>query len=292
MNTDGSGFSVLHSFGNGTDGKWPNGSLTLVGTTLYGMTWAGGPSDYGTVFKIDTDGTDYSLLANGVGRPSYGSLAVIGSTLYGIAPLGGTYGYGSIFRVNTDGTGYSMVHAFRGDSIEGGSPCGSLVVSGSTLYGLSSYCPGTPALFRLNADGSDFTVLHNFSATEGVPEYGSMTLVDSTLYGIAARGGAVGCGSVFQISTNGTDLSVLHNFADAPTDGSWPYGSGLTLSGSKLYGVAVNGGSTDPAYSFSGNGVIFSYQLTLTPEPSSFVLSALGMAGLAAARRRRCGGGV
>jgi hypothetical protein len=40
----------------------------------------------------------------------------------------------------------------------------------------------------------------------------------------------------------------------------------------------------------SNYGTVFSY--ALAPEPSSFVLSALGLGGLAAGRRRRSGGGV
>ena len=39
MQTDGSGFAVLHGFAGGADdGKKPYGSLILSGSTLYGMT--------------------------------------------------------------------------------------------------------------------------------------------------------------------------------------------------------------------------------------------------------------
>jgi uncharacterized repeat protein (TIGR03803 family) len=53
IGTDGSSFSVLHSFtGGGSDGAYPNGSLTLDGQTLYGMTYGGGASNDGVLFSL------------------------------------------------------------------------------------------------------------------------------------------------------------------------------------------------------------------------------------------------
>ncbi|MGA7283139.1 MAG: choice-of-anchor tandem repeat GloVer-containing protein [Candidatus Cybelea sp.] len=43
---------VLHSFGNGTDGKQPFAGLIDVNGTLYGTTAGGGTSGYGTVFAL------------------------------------------------------------------------------------------------------------------------------------------------------------------------------------------------------------------------------------------------
>ncbi len=40
--------TVIASF-NGNDGNQPQGSLTLVGSTLYGMTLSGGPGASGNV---------------------------------------------------------------------------------------------------------------------------------------------------------------------------------------------------------------------------------------------------
>jgi len=52
MNTDGTGFTNLHSFNsfNVNDGAGPNGGLILLGNTLYGTTFQGGSNNDGTVF--------------------------------------------------------------------------------------------------------------------------------------------------------------------------------------------------------------------------------------------------
>jgi uncharacterized repeat protein (TIGR03803 family) len=58
---DGSGFLKLHDFTGLPDGAWATASLVTEGTFLYGMTASGGANNLGTIFKIKTDGTGYSL---------------------------------------------------------------------------------------------------------------------------------------------------------------------------------------------------------------------------------------
>src|SRR2546421_484808 len=54
VNTDGTGCGLLHSFDAAAGDGWqPAGSLTLSGSTLYGMTRQGG-GGAGTIFKIQT----------------------------------------------------------------------------------------------------------------------------------------------------------------------------------------------------------------------------------------------
>jgi uncharacterized repeat protein (TIGR03803 family) len=51
VNTDGTGFTVVHNFTGGSDGDTPIGSLALSGNTLYGMAQYDGLNN-GTVFSI------------------------------------------------------------------------------------------------------------------------------------------------------------------------------------------------------------------------------------------------
>ncbi len=47
-------YKIVSSFNSANCGAGPNGSLTLSGTTLYGMTGEGGDYGSGTIFKLDT----------------------------------------------------------------------------------------------------------------------------------------------------------------------------------------------------------------------------------------------
>ena len=84
INTDGTGFSVIHNFAYG-DGAYPEAGLVLGGGTHYGTTFPGGGSgNVGTVFKINTDGTGFSVIrgltANTDGSTPTATLAINGST--------------------------------------------------------------------------------------------------------------------------------------------------------------------------------------------------------------------
>ena len=240
VNTDGTGFALLHSFTNVGDGWGGYGSVALAGGALYGTTFRGGleAADRGAVFKVNTDGTGFAILHSKIGSTPTG-LTLGGSTLYGIAKSA----TGTLFKLNTDGTGFAELHDFV-SSTDGRTPDGALVLVGSTLYGLTTASgpSGWGTLFTINTDGTDFAVLHAFdNGTADLHAANSQLLVsDATLYGVApAQGGPKG--SVFKINTDGTGFEVLHGFTGGEDDGSFP--GGLALVGSTLYGVTTSGGA-------------------------------------------------
>jgi uncharacterized repeat protein (TIGR03803 family) len=244
-------FTLLHSFaGPPDDGSQPSyNSLTLSGSTLYGMTSSGGSSYGGTIFKIDTNGTGHTVLHNFTysdGNP-FGSLTLAGSTLYGMTQYGGSSGIGTIFKIGTDGSGYTNLHSFAGGAGGGSLPWGSLTLSGSTLYGMTEYggSSNSGVVFQVNTDGTGFELLHSFAGStgDGAAPLSTLTLSGSTLYGMTFYGRGIEGGTIFKINTDGTGYTNLHIFTGSTSDGSNPYGS-LTLAGSTLYGMTLYGGST------------------------------------------------
>lgn len=209
LNTDGSGFGLLHEFeGGGDDGKVPYGSVILSGSTLYGTTGLGGDNDVGVVFKVNTDGTGFGLLHEfaggaGDGRHPSAPLTLSGSTLYGTTSYGGDSDYGTVFKVNTDGSGFDLLHEFAGGTDDGRWPPGSLVLSGSTLYGMTEgggdY--GEGVVFKINTDGNGYGLLHEFAGgvDDGADTYGTFTFSGSTLYGTTDFGGDNNGGVVFSM---------------------------------------------------------------------------------------------
>ena len=67
-----------------------------------------------------------------------GSLTLSGNVLYRMMPEGGVNGLddGMVFSINTDGSGYKDLLDFTG--VNGANPYGSLTLSGSILYGMTS----------------------------------------------------------------------------------------------------------------------------------------------------------
>jgi uncharacterized repeat protein (TIGR03803 family) len=263
IGTDGSNFTVLRKF-SGMDGKWPYDTLTLSGTNLYGVnTWGPGSgwTGYGTVFRIDTNGSTFKVLhtfAGGVndGRWSYSQVIPSGTNLYGTTLYGGSNDYGVIFKAETDRTNYTLLHTFRGGSQDGAYMDGSLVLGGSTLYGMT-YAGGSNdcgTIFKINTDGTNFTLLRAFrgGSNDGQNPGGSLILSGPTLYGMTGSGGTSNLGTIFKINTtNGNDFSLLHSFKGA--EGASP-GDTLLQSGSTLFGMTPTGGSY-------GKGVIFALDL-------------------------------
>jgi uncharacterized repeat protein (TIGR03803 family) len=95
--------TVLHSFGNGTDGQSPLASLLDVNGTLYGTTWDGGIYGYGIVFSLNRKTGAESVLysfGNGAdGQSPSGALINLSGTFYGTTSAGGSYGEGTVFSI-------------------------------------------------------------------------------------------------------------------------------------------------------------------------------------------------
>lgn len=116
VKNDNTGYEILIHFDGRNKGSNPAGSLLLSGNMLYGMAYSGGLNDYGTLYKIKTDGSAFQKLLdfnNTNGGNSFSSLIIDGTTLYGALLYGGLHGVGAIFKINTDGGGYVNLHSFE-----------------------------------------------------------------------------------------------------------------------------------------------------------------------------------
>ena len=248
MNTDGTGFTVIKNCAINTTGDPPL-SLTLSDGALYVTTiqdesgGQGTTCGHGTIFKINTDGTDFALLksfSGPDGAQPFGTFIFSGDTIYGATAFGGASDKGTIFKINTDGTGFSTLKTFSG-SMDGYRPMVGLCLLGHTLYGATSDGDGwyTGTLFKINTDGTGFAVLKNFTSNDGTwPN--RLTISGDTLYGTTEGGGSLGYGTIFKINTDGTGFAILKS-CDVK-DGNGIHD--LTLSGHTLYGTTGGGGDS------------------------------------------------
>jgi uncharacterized repeat protein (TIGR03803 family) len=286
-------FTVLHSFtalssGTNSDGTEPRGGLIVSGNTLYG-TASGGGQGAGTVFKVNTDGRDFTTLhrftalstpyagSNMDGANPQAGLVLSGNTLYGTTQHGGSTGNGTVFKIKTDGTGFTNLHTFTATSSypfvnsDGANALAELVLSGNTLYGTTCLggSSGVGTVFAINTDGTGFTNLHSFTYGDGANPQTGVILSGKTLYGTAQVGGSLRNGTVFRVDTDGTGFATLHNFSGG-SGGVGP-GAGLIVSGNTLYGTASLGGS-------SSNGTVFAVATDGTAFTNLHSFSASGSA--------------
>src|SRR5205823_5333161 len=118
LNLDGTGFTVLKNFDYYTSGGYLQAGL-IQGTdgALYGTANSGGNSYAGTVFKLNPDGSGFTVLQNfdystTGAYPSAGLMQGTDGALYGTAQQGGSSGVGTVFKVNPDGTGFTLLLSF------------------------------------------------------------------------------------------------------------------------------------------------------------------------------------
>ena len=201
---DGTGYSTLFDFNASSTGSFPFGSLISDGIHLYGMTTSGGSFNLGTVFKIKTDGTGFTVLHNfngsSDGGTPKGSLYYDGSYLYGMNVLSGAKSSGTLFKIKPDGTSFNVLFDFDSPTT-GGSAIGNLISDGIFLYGMTKSGGNNDigVIFKIKPDGSAFSKLFDFnSSSNGSYPTGSLLMLNNSLYGMTLEGGGSNGGVIFK----------------------------------------------------------------------------------------------
>jgi uncharacterized repeat protein (TIGR03803 family) len=266
VNADGSTvapLAPLYTFTDGSDGDSPHAALCLSGNILYGTASYGGNSGDGTVFALDTDGTDFTtIFAFGGGSEGvfpYGGLILSANTLYGTASQGGNSGDGTVFSFALTAR---VTPSFSNLTPSQSNPYGTPYI---TLYGtLSAPGPVYPAqgeTITVTIGGNAQTTTINDATGDFFFSYNSSTIpVSGTPYSIIySYAGDVSLNPASDSSTTLTidcqaHTSAVYTFTGA-SDGANPqYGGILDPTGSILYSTVNSPG---------GNGCsLFSFNIT------------------------------
>jgi uncharacterized repeat protein (TIGR03803 family) len=209
--------TVLHSFGNGTDGSDPvAGVMVTKKDEVFGTTSTGGTSGYGTIFALtpsksgwkETILHSFALQSDG-GTPYAGLVADQSGNLYGTTTAGGEGGEnggGTIFKLALSGGGltFGVLDGLAGYGISGTYRNVLLDASGNiyaTTHCDGSYSAGT--VYELSPSGStwNYNPLYEFTGgTDGLYSFSNLVFdKQGNLYGTTKYGGADGYGVAFKI---------------------------------------------------------------------------------------------
>lgn len=275
--TAGYTYSVVHSFGNGTDGQYPYGApLIDAAGNLFGVLPVGGSHGAGMAYELSPDGHggyteadiyDFGALAGRADGANPQTELVMDSqgNLYGSAYNGGAHGAGNVFKLAPNGSGgfvESVLYDFGAlaSRADGAYPYARLDIDAQgNLYGTTqtggAHASGTA--FKLSAaSGYAETVLYSFGAlsagADGSRPQGPL-LIDAqgNLFGTTAYGGAANRGTVYKLapdssSASGYTQSVLYSLGSqsGQVDGAYPSLVGLVMDATgNLYGTAGSGGA-------------------------------------------------
>jgi uncharacterized repeat protein (TIGR03803 family) len=275
--------TTLYSFcsqANCVDGSGPVAALLQASDgNLYGSTYKGGTTGYGTLFKITPTGTlttlhSFCLKTNCAdGSSPYGTLLQTKSgNFFGTTYTGGANeSSGTIFKLTPAGKLFTL-YSFcaKASCADGDGPYGGLLLTkngdlyGTTGYGGypgSCYGPGCGTIFAFTSSNR-LIPIHSFCGVSNcvdgaLPMSALIVAANGNLYGTTDYGGshcliddsASGCGTIFEITPTGKFI-VLHSFDS--TDGANPLSSLMQATDGTLYGSTFSGGP-------SGWGTIFSY---------------------------------
>ena len=215
--------SVLYSF-DGITGQSPRGVVLYQGA-LYGVSYLGGASGSGTVFKLSRSSgvwqpsVLYSFTGTKDGGNPVGKLVVDSmGHFYGVASA---FGYflqfgktcsttpfcGTVFELENVADSWLLTSIYEFQQANGAFPGGGLVMDnagnlyGTTVYG-GSYLSGTVFKLAPSASGWTQTVLHSFPYANGAdgmnPQAGLVRDHAGHFFGTTASG-AYGDGTIFEI---------------------------------------------------------------------------------------------
>ncbi|MEO6870415.1 MAG: choice-of-anchor tandem repeat GloVer-containing protein, partial [Ginsengibacter sp.] len=219
---------------------------------LYGLTYAGGDNDLGTIFHYNTSSASHTLdqsLNTLNGSHPIGSLTLYNGRFYGFTSDGvnGGFNGGFIFEWNPVTNIYTK--KINLDETTGYRPIGKMVQSGDKLYGTTTQGAANDygAIFEWDPATNTFSKKFDFSGgwTHGGSH--SLTLFKGKFYGLSEVESYTG--NIFEWDPVTNNYTIKKIFS--VTDGAGP-SSALVLKGDKFYGTTSGGGA-------NYNGVAFEW---------------------------------
>lgn len=231
-----------------------------------GLTRDGGPSYYGTVFRVDPSDDSFATILHFTGSqdargpldPTNGLTGDGHGLLWGTPYRGGLTDHGTIYKVHPLTGTITTVVDFTGvgGPAPGAAPYGTLVRDGAGFFWGSTIAggaAGTGSIFKVEIATGAVTSLAEFKGpndpsgvvTGQYPEGELVSDGADFFWGTTTSGGTGGKGTVFKVHAASGELTTVVHFAGTgqPVNGAQPT-AGLCADGAGfLWGTTLFGGT-------------------------------------------------
>jgi len=260
LTKDGLTFTDVHDFSASADGAYPESQLTKSSTgTLYGVTYYGGASNDGTLYKVSSTGVYSQLYAfdgNYGSQPYWQPIIAADGKLYGVTQAGGSngigyYGAGVVYKYDLTANTISVFSTF--DGINGYYANAITQGTDKNFYGTSQYggktsaeagfSNGNGSAFKISSTGT-LSLIYSFYTHTGFNSYGRLVQgPDGQFYGTTYSGGYYNQGTIYKSDANG-NMTILHHFNNyQPVYEGYNAQAGLIVGkDGNLYGATASGG--------------------------------------------------
>lgn len=254
-------------------GQYPQGLVQGVAGTLWGVTDAGGASNMGTIFKVNTVTPGHTLVkeldSNGTGFrgrfPHAALMAGADGRLWGSTREGGVKNQGTLFSFDTGTGAFTTQHEFLYDGLLpanlnfGAKPISALASDGAGFLWAGSQNGGASdrgTIFKIEETTGNLTVM---KVLTGFPvpwnPAGPLIKIGDDFYGLSPQGNSgANLGTLFkvEIATGTTTILVDFTGTTGAFKGSEPYGALVDDGTGVLWGTTSRGGA-------GNHGTVFKY---------------------------------
>ena len=280
---DGSDFSKLINFNRIVTGSVPAAGLLIASDgKIYGMTGSGGANNFGAIFSIKPDGTNFNYVFSfdGInsgffpkGKLTEGS----DGSLYGMTYMGGVNAIGTIFKVNKNGSGFHKMANL--DESAKYPVYGPLLESTpGNFFGMTSQ--GGPvnggAVFKITSLDV-FAVINNVQEESSMPRNLIEDPSGEYYFGVTRAQNPPEGGSIFRLSASGSSYEqiyvvpkgdIITSLFYASTDHIWV--SGIHNDESFLFRIRPDGSELQQITAYQPQGRKPAVTMVETPEGEIF----------------------
>jgi len=212
--------TVLHTFADGADGAFPNGSVVLDRAgNIYATANGGGFYNFGAVFELSRGAVGwkptkfYEFTGKADGNAPVANLVLDGvGNVFGVTASGGPHTLGTVYELSPSGVGsWKVTTLFSFDSAQGYAPTSVALSPGDNLFGTTEfggdsgcygYVAGCGVVYELSpqSSGSKESLRYAFAGSGGAFPFSNVVFdPEGNFYGTTSEGGPYGYGVVFQI---------------------------------------------------------------------------------------------